>query len=226
MPSLVTLEDILGASKGNEDIYTRFGQSGVNNAGTWNKRLLQVMGPTLASQAVYAQQLEPQRQAVIDAYIASLQPQNINATADADRARLMSSGAEQGIEDAHMVRGAGLGEGAQAGAMFAARNNAVRAGNANLFALSSPMGREAAMRAAIGGIQAGQSMPGMSPFMASAGFTEDRNRYQDAKEAAGKSGGFGDIVGSLAGLASSVPWAGMKGGWQRNAKTAAGGWNA
>lgn len=199
----ITYQDILNTGPGNENIYSMYGQTGKNAAGTWAKRIMQPAGANLANQATFgANELEPARQNAYRQLIAMMQPGNLEAstarTQNTIRSGAKTAGDRAGYgaqmrgmspEFAEMLRQSYALEGQDASNQLLAGEDARRAEMMNLLLQATTQGQQA---------------PGMDLFQMLYGDIEGRNAQIAAQKAQNKnplgsvlSGGLGSVLGGM-----------------------------
>lgn len=187
--------------EGRNSLYTRFNMDpkGNNEVGAWIRAISQGMGYNVANRTAFLAQQEAARQAAIEDAIAQSSPENMYANAGEAKARLLATANEEGAGDAATARQFGLGAGAQAGAVLARRNNAIRQGNDYLTYLGSPEGRDAMTKTRLNAIGYAENT-GLDNLLNAGSFIEQRHRQNASEKAAGGLNGFISTAGQLAGM--------------------------
>ena len=202
----ITANDILNPNKEerNDTLFGQYGMDwkGKNEGAAWLRRLGQLSGVNAAEGMAFRNSLEPERQGAIRAGIALADPANMVGNAKAQGEGLMRQGTEQGMTVAQFLEQAGMGEGAQAGALVKGANEGVRAANTNLMRAYSPEEQAKAMQIILNYIQqsGGQGLEEVMRI-----FQAINSKVPDDKGGGLLGGVFGDLLG--AGL-SMIPGGG------------------
>jgi hypothetical protein len=182
--------------------------NGNNELGNLFRRMGFGLTPDALGRVGFQNEVGPQRLDAIRNFLSRFQPGNLQAMADQNRARLMRQG-NQGADMARArVAGMGGSQDAQIGASLAARNKATDAANQYQNDLYSPMGQSAIFGQQMQGFNAAQDL-NMDNLMALFNPIENRHRQNDAEQ---QRGGFGGMLGSIAGLAGGLDWGSILGG--------------
>lgn len=199
----ITYQDILNTSKGNEDIYSMYGQTGKNAAGTWAKRIMQPAGANLANQVTFgANELEPARQDAYRYLIGMMQPGNMEASTARTQSAIRSGGKVAGQQAGYGAAMRGL---SPEFAQMLMDSYGLQAQEQSNEALIGEETRKAQMMEALAGLTSqGQQAPGMDLFQMLYGDIEGRNAQIAAQKAQNKNplgsmltGGLGTVLGGI-----------------------------
>lgn len=199
----ITYEDIINTSKGNESIYTKYGQTGKNAAGTWAKRIMQPAGANLASQVTFgANELEPARQNAYRYLIGMMQPGNMEASTNRTQSAIRSGAQQVGQRAGYGAAMRGMSPEFQQMLMQSFGLQGQEAANEHL--AGEDMRRAELMQMLAGATAEGQQAPGMDLFQMLYGDIEGRNAQIAAQKAQNKnplgsiiSSGLGTVAGNV-----------------------------